>query len=99
MSILTKDCHSESSEESPARHTTTPHPSYPDPSASYRVTWSEESLIGDLVMQRPFFTGTVRVEAFPRLLGLFLRSGSIKPRSRLQGVCKCGVVCVFKIGP
>ena len=31
-------CHSERSEEPPARYTATPHPSYPDPSTSLRVT-------------------------------------------------------------
>ena len=59
----------------------------------------------------PVFTGMTRIgaarrlptmtpiEAFPRLLGLFLRSGPIEPRARLQCVCKCGVVCVFQVGP
>lgn len=35
----------------------------------------------------------------PAALGLFLRGRSIEPRARLQGVCECGVVGVFQVGP
>ena len=53
----------------------------------------------DLGADHAVFESTPVSDLVLRPLGRFLRGRSIEPCARLQGVCKCGIVCVFQVGP